>query len=459
LGIGSCLIVSCLALAAAQGASRRITWADTGPLRPRLEARGIAAAGFAAYVERVSETNLRRVREGDLDHLVFYLLQSTRISSLPPIEPALSAKALVESLDGAERETFLKGAIAPPSRIPGDVAARTAALVRALDGSARDPRLAYFRELVASTVPRRDRREDALRREYLRVMRFVYEKEFVAQRAPRTAEAVAELYRTRGLSTDTAVEAGYLVHQGLGVVKALRPGRMIRRVLIVGPGLDLAPRTAFAEERAPESYQPWAVIDALLALSLADVADLEVVAADINPRVVRHLERAREAPPVLTIESEIRNTPTVKLTDEYHRYVAGLGRAVEAPDKPHKGVTSHGPRTVYVGAAPARALRAVTLDVVTGRLDGPAFDLVVATNLLPYFDDVAVMLAMSNIASMVAPDGVFLHNEARPLVGDVAVELDMPLEQARTAVIATVRGGPPLYDSVFVHTKRAGRQP
>ena len=42
-------------------------------------------------------------------------------------------------------------------------------------------------------------------------MRFVYQKEFVAQRAARPADAVADLYRSRGLSTDTAVEAGYLV--------------------------------------------------------------------------------------------------------------------------------------------------------------------------------------------------------------------------------------------------------
>ena len=97
-------------------------------------------------------------------------------------------------------------------------------------------------------------------------MRFIYQKEFVAQRA--RPDAVAALYRTRGLSTDTAVEAGYVVYNGLGIVQALDPERRIRRVLIVGPGLDLAPRTGLLEAGPPESYQPWAVIDALLALGL-----------------------------------------------------------------------------------------------------------------------------------------------------------------------------------------------
>ena len=56
---------------------------------------------------------------------------------------------------------------------------------------------------------------------------------------------------------------------------------------------------------------------------------------------------------------------------------------------------------------------------MTERLGGGPFDLVVATNILPYFDDGELMLAMTNIAAMLAPGGVFLHNEARPMMGGV----------------------------------------
>ena len=89
--------------------ARRIVWDDTAPLHARLEAKGLTGTAFPAYVERVRQTNARRVREGDLDHLVFYALQSTHFTKLPPIEPALSAKALVQSLDPAERDGFLRG--------------------------------------------------------------------------------------------------------------------------------------------------------------------------------------------------------------------------------------------------------------------------------------------------------------------------------------------------------------
>jgi hypothetical protein len=429
---------------------KRITWVDTAPLRARLEARGLTPSSFPSYVERVRQANARRVREGDLDHLVFYLLQSTRFTSLPSIEPALSAKALVDGLDVSEREPFLQRTGAAPTRIPAAVRARVASLVRALDSSERDPRLAYFRELVKATFPIRRQREAALLREYLRVMRFVYEKEFVAQ--PAGPAAVAELYRARGLSTDTAVEAGYLVYLGLGIMKSLEPDRRVRRVLIIGPGLDLAPRTGLLEAGPPESYQPWAVMDALLSLGLSRADDLEVVGADINPRVVAHLRRSRMEPPVLTLVSEIRDSETVTLSQEYRDYFARLGGAI---GEPHTGAVSPVSKTVRVRAPVARALRAETLDIVTDRLDGPPFDLVVATNILPYFDDAELMLAMTNVAAMLAPGGVFLHNEARPVLGEVTAALGLPFEQSRHVVIATVRGAPaPLGDSVWLHRKR-----
>jgi SAM-dependent methyltransferase len=452
----------------ARPAARRITWVDTSPLHARLEAQGITSATFASYVERVHQANARRVREGDLDHLVFYALQSTHFTPLPTIEPALSAKALVDSLDAQEREAFLKTSQAPLSRIPASVRSRLAALLRALDASDRDPRLVYFRGLVNATFPMRGEREAALMREYLRAMWFVYEKEFIAQRSARASEAVAELYRARGLSTDTAVEAGYLVYLGLGVVKSLEPDRRVRRVLIVGPGLDLAPRTALLEVGPPQSYQPWAIIDALLALGLSRAGDLDLVAADINPRVVEHLRRSHTEPPRLSLLSEIRESEAVKFSEEFRDYFARLGSAIGRVDADARSMngTGHLHKTVRVDPAAARALRAETLDVVTERLDEAPFDIIIATNILPYFDNVELMLAMSNIARMLAPGGVFLHNEARPLMQDVTAALGLPFEQSRQAIIASVGGvlrprsgqaPAPLGDSVWLHRKARSR--
>ena len=77
------------------------------------------------------------------------------------------------------------------------------------------------------------------------------------------------MYQTRGHSSDTEIEAGYAVYAALATLKQLDPAKTIARVLIVGPGLDLAPRTALLEAADPQSYQPFAVVDALRALGVA----------------------------------------------------------------------------------------------------------------------------------------------------------------------------------------------
>jgi hypothetical protein len=279
------------------------------------------------------------------------------------------------------------------------VRARIAALLRAIAAPSTDLRLTYFRTLVDSAFPDPTRRAAALDAEYLRAMRFLYEKEFVAQREASPAAAVAELYRHRGLSTDTAIEAGYVVHLGLGVLKALHPDHRIRRVLIIGPGLDLAPRTGLDESSPPESYQPWTVMDAVLALGLGRLSDLEIVAADINPRVVAHLRGAGARPPVLHVAPSLHAGAGLSLSAEFSEYVDRFGSAIAADRR--------GP-AVTVSSAAARALRAEALDIVTERLDGESFDLIVATNILPYFDDPQLALAMTNIAAMLAPGGGYV---------------------------------------------------
>src|SRR5206468_12987854 len=154
----------------------------------------------------------------------------------------------------------------------------------------------------------------------------------------------------------------------------------------------------------------------------------------------------------LNLVSEIRESETVSLTKEFRDYFAQLGGAIgDVETVPTNG---HLRKAARVRPATARVLRAEALDVVTERLDEAPFEIVIATNILPYFDDTELMLAMSNVAGMLAPGGVLLHNEARPLMHSVTSALGLPLEQSRQAIIATVRGGAaPLADSVWLHRK------
>ena len=279
-------------------------------------------------------------------------------------------------------------------------------------------------------------------------MKFLYEKEFVDR-----ANAV-QLYQARGLSTDTAVEAGYAVYAGLGVLKGLDPARTIRRVLIVGPGIDLAPRTGMMEAGPPESYQPWAVIDALVSLGLSQLEHLEVVGGDINPRVVDHLRASQRRAPVLRLVSGIGESDTVRLVPGYRDYFAALGPALGSTRDGPRVPAGHLSKTVAVSAIAAAALRAEPLNIVTERLAAEPFDLVIATNILPYFESTPLLLAVSNIAGMLAPGGVFLHNDIRPEAQEDAALAGLQPEQARQVIIATVTGARPLADTIVLHRRR-----
>ena len=79
--------------------------------------------------------------------------------------------------------------------------------------------------------------------EYARTMRFLYEKESGQQ----SDHPPADLYQERGFATDTQMEANFSVWTALSVLKALEPKPAVQRILIVGPGLDLAPRTSLLD--------------------------------------------------------------------------------------------------------------------------------------------------------------------------------------------------------------------
>ena len=83
---------------AASVVARDVTWSDLPDgVQQALASRKIVADAFPSWVKDIRAANETRLRDGNYDHLIHYALQSTRVTTLPPIEPALSAKAFVES--------------------------------------------------------------------------------------------------------------------------------------------------------------------------------------------------------------------------------------------------------------------------------------------------------------------------------------------------------------------------
>jgi hypothetical protein len=378
---------------------------------------GIHQGNLPARLDDLRGRNRARVADGDRDHLVYYVLQSTEFTKLSSIEPAVSAKEFLSS-----------------QQVPAAVTARIAAFA-AVRRSGRDlgARMAIFRALVS-------RESIDLAAEYVRAMRF--------------AAPAGTAYQERGLSTDTTIDAGYVVYLSLSALRRLEPNRRISTVLIVGPGMNLAPRTGFLDGGAPQSYQPFAVMDALIASGLSTRDGLRVTAADINPRVTEWIRGVRATRPALALVTGIREDERVRLSEDYRDYFAVLGRAI-GTERMLRGVQpGRLGKSVAVSSGVVEMLDAATLDVTVERLDA-RYDLIIVTNVFPYLTDPELLLAITNIAGMLSPGGVLIHNEPRPLLADALLALEMPLLQSRSGVVATVAGGAPLYDAAWMHTAAA----
>ena len=121
-----------------------VEWADLpASIQRRLTSKDVTAASFPTFRTDLDRRTHERVRESDLDALIYYALQSASFTKERPIEPALSAKAYVEGLDSVTRARFLKGEAAPIARIPPDARDRIAAFAVALEKPPPFSRLGY----------------------------------------------------------------------------------------------------------------------------------------------------------------------------------------------------------------------------------------------------------------------------------------------------------------------------
>jgi hypothetical protein len=428
--------------------------------RQALAAQGIPAQRFPVLVRMLQQLAQTRLEADDKLHLAYFVLQSNSFTKRPRIEPALSARDFVEKLEPAERERFLRqqGATSRSTRekIPAAVLARIADFVRSSEWEVNDRRLFYFSWTLSTLDP--EQATMYLREAYLDAMWFLYHEEWEGRgRKPAAAgESMAALYRERGYSTDTEVETNYAVREALAVLKSLAPKAQLNQVLVVGPGLDIAPRRALNDAFDPQSYQPFAVADALLGLKLADAARLQVQCVDLSPIVVGAInDFSLSKKPKLNLVSARRKQD---LAPEFADYFRALGNAIgtETPiGKVPPALDSHWKKALAVRREVVRAVTAAQLDIVTGRLaPSPGYDLVIVTNVFPGFSAVELMLALTNISAMMKPGAYLVHNEWQAEMNSLGRALGVIPIQSRTLRLSGPGVNPPLSDSFVVQQKK-----
>ena len=146
-------------------------------------------------------------------------------------------------------------------------------------------------------------------------------------------ELDSHLFENRGISLDTSIRPNFALGEALRDLVARKVFSLgsIRRVAIIGPGLDFVNKEEGVDFYPTQTIQPFAVIDSLLKLKLSNPTALQVVTYDISPSVNHHIERARlRAAKGLPYQLQIPWDATKTWSPEFITYWKNFGSRLDS---------------------------------------------------------------------------------------------------------------------------------
>ncbi len=166
-------------------------------------------------------------------------------------------------------------------------------------------------------------------------------------------------------------------------------------------------------------------MDSLRRLRLAETSGPTVEIVDLSARVLDHVRdavaRARVGSAYtvqVPLDGDTRWRP--ETADYWRRFGSEIGTSAQALSPP-PGVELR-MRAVRISPNVVRLLRSVDLNVVLQHLplpDDRKLDLMIATNVMVYYEPFEQALALQNIAGMLRKGGMLLTNNALPEVKGV----------------------------------------
>jgi hypothetical protein len=370
------------------------------------------------------DTEIReRLTRGDEDTVVNFLLFGTSFTKQPRVTSEQLREFAGDSSGTAREEAAAKFRQLVEKRVQD--------LVQGMTAPGNNERLIFARKVAAragiKSTDEAERKKAAryLFENYLRVLKEHGSYQQVLAAAHSLGDPTEEfaerskLYKERGLSLDTSLPPDFALEVALAAIRdrgLLAPGS-VRRVGIIGPGLDFTDKQEGYDFYPTQTVQPFAVMDSLLRLGLARAGELEVDSLDLSPRVNDHIERSRRAAVQgrgYTIQ--LPRDPSRGWKPELVAYWKRFGDQIGSPAEPVAVPASlQGTvlRAVRVRPEFVRGMRALDLNVVLQREESPAdgkFDLLIATNILVYYDTFEQSLALANIQTMLRPGGILLTN-------------------------------------------------
>jgi hypothetical protein len=249
--------------------------------------------------------------------------------------------------------------------------------------------------------------------------------EFLKYRSQKKDETRFQLFKDRGISLDTNLWPDFLLDQHfrrMAKTSLLKP-RSIRRVAIIGPGLDFANKEKGNDFYPPQTIQPFAVIDSLMRLGLADPTGMDVFTLDISQDVNFHVDRARTNAAVgrpyvvqLPWNTAARHDPEYRTN--FVEYWSHLGDQIGQPVAPiavPAAATETQTRAVKIRPAIVGRITPIDMNIVFQRLESDQeFDLIIGTNIFVYYGEFEQSMARANSAAMLKPGGYLLTNDRLP---------------------------------------------
>jgi hypothetical protein len=240
-------VAGCSLLYPQSVSTRGISFEDLPDAVKRLvESQGVRSDTFKTWMSGYAQRSRQRLEWGSVEHIVYFAMQSQRLSSLPTVSPA-RATASDASAALAKRR-----------------------LEQFLEKPAANSRHALLRRWHAQ-LPNTWTPEKMLDH----TLGFLREK-----RSAESPEQNRLLYQRRGLSEDSFPESTSAVEEALRWLQSRSGFRPPKKVLLLGPGMELGSRFGLNESL------PIAGPQAASLRKLLGPAQAELHCADIRPEVV-----------------------------------------------------------------------------------------------------------------------------------------------------------------------------
>ncbi len=326
-----------VAAAPAAAFKATVTWGDAKPVLDAFhdqlpgELKGKRAAELKAawpgWVVRGNAEIRARLAHGDEDSIVNFWLYGTSFTTRPRVTGGDVAKlgpaGAAELLPGRLND-LLAGAAAPGGndrlRFVREVIARHGMNLATAAG--HDQAWDYMIDLRERAIADNER--------YLQAGRSAQQ---IGDDGARQS-AFATLLRDRGLSSDTRIDIDFSLDRALDTLAAkgtLAP-RSIRRIAIVGPGLDFTDKAEGYDFYPLQTIQPFAVLDSVTRLGLAGTTGLQMATFDLSQRVNQHIEAAcsrAQAGAAYVLQLPLdRDTPVREWTPDVVAYWQSFGAKI-----------------------------------------------------------------------------------------------------------------------------------